>query len=251
MNIDIDAGNSRIKWRAMSDGNRVDRGIVDSTEELLAEFAGLSRLGFEPGATPFRVRVASVRSEEWLSGFSARLREEWSVPVEVARSSARAAGVVNAYREPDTLGVDRWLAMLAARARSTGLCVVIDCGTAITLDIVEADGRHRGGYIVPGLALQQRALTGTARIRLGDEVPRGEGRAEPGRSTAEAVHNGSLAMVGGWIAKDEVVRQAGAEQGLFVSGGDADRLIPALHRAGLSVRREPDLVLDGLGLAVP
>lgn len=200
---------------------------------------------------PRRVRVASVRSQEWLGELEQRMREAWQVGIEVARSTRQAAGVTSAYRDAGMLGVDRWLAMLAARKRCTGLCVVIDCGTALTLDILEEDGRHRGGYIVPGLALQWRALEGTARIRLSGEAMVPGADPAPGLSTDEAVRHGSISMVGGWLVNDAAVRQAGSGQGLFMAGGDADLLTPVLQRAGLNVRREPDLVLDGLALALP
>lgn len=200
---------------------------------------------------PRRVRVASVRSQEWLRELELQMQEAWQVTIEVARSTRQAAGVTSAYHDPGTLGVDRWLAMLAARVQCSGLCVVIDCGTALTLDILEADGRHRGGYIVPGLALQWRALEGTARIRLSGEVLVPGADPAPGTSTDEAVRHGIVSMLGGWLVNDAAVRQAGSGQGLFMAGGDADLLIPVLQRAGLSVRREPDLVLDGLALALP
>lgn len=252
MIVDIDAGNSRIKWRAAIPGREPVRGVADSTEELLTSVSGLPGSKEGGGYEPVRVRVASVRSEAWLSDLGERVRAIWPVDIEVARSAAHAAGVTSAYRDPGTLGVDRWLAMLAARARCPGLCVVIDCGTALTMDIIEADGRHRGGYIVPGLVLQWKALEATARVRLaGQDVDASGVGPAPGRTTEEAVRNGSIAMVSGWLVNDGAVQRAGSSQGLFVAGGDADLLIPGLLDAGLEVRREPDLVLDGLALALP
>lgn len=251
MIVDIDAGNSRIKWRATIPGRDPDRGVVSTTEELLDALDEVA--SEEPGreAGPRRIRVAAVRSEAWLTELEDRVRATWSVGIEVARSAPQAAGVSSAYYAPDTLGVDRWLAILAARAKSQGLCVVIDSGTALTMDIVDAGGRHRGGYIVPGLALQWRALEDTARIRLPAVASAPAVDTAPGRTTEEAVRHGSLAMVSGWLAGDEFVRQASSEQGLFVAGGDAGVLVSGLQKAGLEVRREPDLVLDGLALALP
>lgn len=251
MIVDIDAGNSRIKWRASGLDRESARGVADSMEELLAALSGLPSMADGRMSGPPRIRIASVRSEEWLGELEGRIREKGPVTIEVARSTRHAAGVTSAYREPGTLGVDRWLAMLAARARCSGVCVVIDCGTALTLDIVEADGRHRGGYIVPGLTLQGKALEGTARIRLSGQASMPGVDPAPGCTTDEAVRHGGVAMVGGWLVNDAAVRQAGSGQGLFMAGGEADLLIPVLHEAGLAVRREPDLVLDGLALALP
>ncbi len=69
-----------------------------------------------------------------------------------------AAGVVNGYADPSLLGVDRWLAVIGAYQRVQGACVVADIGTAATVDVVAADGRHRGGYIVPGPQLMVASL---------------------------------------------------------------------------------------------
>ena len=66
--------------------------------------------------------------------------------------------VKNGYREPSSLGVDRWMVVLAAYHRCSGTALVIDLGTAITLDYIRSDGQHLGGYIVPGTHLSQRAL---------------------------------------------------------------------------------------------
>lgn len=242
MILDIDAGNSCIKWRFTGPGPTVMRGIATSMRELE------DALGSSPA--PARVRLASVRGPDWSGSLHGYVRDTWSVEMEEAVSTRHASGVTNAYREPGRLGVDRWLAMLAARSRCERLFAVVDCGTALTLDVVGADGMHLGGYIVPGLSLQRQSLKGMSRIRLSDEVS-SDDPLRPGRSTDEAIRNGGIAMLTGWLCNEARVRQAAEGAGLFVTGGEADVLALGLERAGLSVRREPDLVLDGLALAMP
>ncbi len=101
------------------------------------------------------------------------------------------AGVTIRYSDPSRLGVDRWLAMLAAHAASTKACLVVDCGTALTIDKLTASGEHCGGYIIPGLALMRRSLEENTRIRLNKEFE--AGGVALGHSTDEAVYHGSLA----------------------------------------------------------
>ena len=125
-------------------------------------------------------------------------------PVEFYYSPAEDAGVVNSYVRPERLGVDRWLAIVEAW-HSRGAAIVIDCGSAITLDAVSSAGRHQGGYIVPGLRMLERSLTGgTGAVRIDSGIERGLG---PGKSMTECVQNGVLRMSGASVTDDLVARQ--------------------------------------------
>lgn len=242
MILDIDAGNSRLKWRLTTRADGVtESGVVSDQAALFDCLAGL---------VPERIRLASVRGRDWSAAFCRQAGQHWRQSVEVASSTGHAANVTNAYAEPSALGVDRWLAMLAAHARCEGVAAVVDLGTAITLDAVGDDGRHLGGYIVPGLARQCALLEDVGRIgALASHAP-GHWRV-PGTSTSAAVRNGALTMVATWLGGDPLVRSAAARDGLFVTGGDAAAIMGPLGELGLVVRHEPDLVLDGLPLALP
>lgn len=242
MILDIDAGNSRIKWRLTGDHEIRSGGVSDSLDAMLAEL--LAR-----GAEPRRVRLASVRGPAFAEALRAACDRHWSAVIDAAVSQDQCAGVINGYRDTRRLGVDRWLAMLAAYHRGQGQCCVVDAGSAITLDVVAAGGRHLGGYIVPGLRLQCLALTGATQIRLPGEAA--EQGLAPGRSTEEAVRGGVLAMVVGWLTADPHVRRASDGRRLYITGGDAAHLAPHLVRLGLSVQLLPDLVLDGLAISLP
>ena len=167
---------------------------------------------------------------------------------EFAAATAELAGVTSGYEAPARLGVDRWLALVAAWNAARQAVVVVDLGTAATLDFVTADGRHLGGYIVPGLGLMAAALArDTAGVRVaGDLAP----HLGPGRNTAQAVRRGSTAMLLDFI-EASVGRFADTGDGapeVFLTGGDAE---PLAGRLPFGVRVEPDLVLDGLALALP
>ena len=136
--------------------------------------------------------------------------------------------------------------MLAAHAASTKACLVVDCGTALTIDKLTESGEHCGGYIIHGLALMRRSLEENTRIRLNKEFE--IGGVALGHSTDEAVYHGTLAAAVALIkAKFEESNQEEVERELFITGGGADELMP--HLKHCRARHMPDLVLDGLSLA--
>jgi type III pantothenate kinase len=138
------------------------------------------------------------------------------------------------------MGVDRWLAMLGARRRTGERLCVVDAGSALTIDLVDASGQHEGGYIIPGPALMERALLlDTDRVRFDEDT----GYAlTPGVSTAEAVRHGIALAQAGAVAL--ALEQAGGDAPeLFFCGGGARELMRLLERAGTFA---PDLVFEGL-----
>lgn len=234
MILDIDVGNTRIKWRqstAMQDIRAAHRG-----DDWQARLALLPR--------PERVRAACVAGEAVCGELTSWCEHHWSLKVEFASSVATCAGVTNGYDEPARLGVDRWLAMLAAFHRFGGELCIVQAGTAITIDIISSDGHHAGGYILPGLQLMRDVLwERTGQVRWDGALSE---QFQPGRNTREAVNGGVfLAAVG---AVDAVMGRTSPEARLVCAGGDANVLAAHLGRAALV---EQNLVLDGLSLALP
>src|SRR5690606_2659551 len=97
-----------------------------------------------------------------IAALSASTMEAWSVPIEAVSARPEGFGVINAYAAPERLGADRWLALIAARRIEPGAVCVVDCGTAITIDVMHADGVHLGGLIMPGLGFTRRMLVEAA-----------------------------------------------------------------------------------------
>ena len=190
---------------------------------------------------PDQVWISSVAGADLEQDLAARIRDRWSIDPWFARTAATACGIINSYAEPARMGVDRWLAMLAAWNAAKAPVCVIDAGSALTIDFVAADGRHRGGYILPGADSMERALLNdTDRVRFGD-APRD--RLEPGCSTAEAVLNGiQLSQVG---AVATALGRFGDDSDLFFCGGNG-ALLKELVNCGGTLN--PHLVLDGLAL---
>lgn len=195
---------------------------------------------------PRRVRIACVAGDR--GGITERFEDAYGVRPEFAEAAPELAGVTCGYDEPTRLGVDRWLALVAGWNAVRRAVVVVDLGTAATLDFVTADGRHQGGYIVPGLGLMAAALAReTAGVRVAGDLAPDLG---PGRSTAQAVRRGSTAMLVDFIGASvaRFVEVDGDSPDVFLTGGDAELVA---GRLPFPVRVEPDLVLDGLALALP
>lgn len=157
---------------------------------------------------------------------------------------AYAHGVINAYRQYAKLGVDRWLAMVGLRQSYFGPAVIVDVGTAVTVDLLDEFGQHRGGWIVPGMEMMVNALTaGTAQVA--SDQPLGDiGFAT---QTASCVSNGCLAAVHGLVeqARQQAMQTLGSSITplLVLTGGQGElvsQLLPLEHRL------DPMLVLKGL-----
>jgi type III pantothenate kinase len=191
---------------------------------------------------PERAAAVSVAAGQHAETLAAWLNQRWGIALERFNAVVSQCGITNAYRDPARLGADRWAALVAARRRTAGTACVVDAGTAVTVDALDANGMFRGGVILPGLALQRAALLrGTA------GVAEAQGTEADGlaRSTADAVAAGTLLGLAGAIDRlvDEQSRALGATPTIFLTGGDAPRLLPLLRHA---VMAAPDLVLEGV-----
>jgi type III pantothenate kinase len=238
MRLLVDLGNSRLKWARSDPGWRVGAATLHGRDiaELLDE--AWSDL---PAANA--VVVVSVVAQRTNDVIEQWVRARWRVGVHRVHAQSEQLGVINRYRDPASLGSDRWAALIGARAEMANSAVcIVDCGTAVTVDALTAGGEFAGGVIIPGLGLLRQALTyGTAYIRAGD----GDELSCLARATDDAVAAGTLyGLTGGIERVCHEFEQALAEpMKLIITGGDADRVAARLTRPA---RRVPDLVLKGL-----
>lgn len=240
--LQLDLGNSRLKWRLIAgDAGSGDDPVLDRGTCAPADEAWLAQ-----PANVVAVQVASVASEATEAAFAGRVRNRLGVEPRFARATARSGDLVNSYTDPQRMGVDRWLAMVAARARCRERLCVVDAGSALTIDLVAADGRHEGGYIIPGTALMARALLAdTDRVRF--EAGAADSLA-PGCSTADCVHRGiALAQAGALQLALAEAAASGEAPAVIASGGGGEALLALLPRIGAAYRQ--DLVFEGLALA--
>jgi type III pantothenate kinase len=241
MTLLIDLGNSRIKWTTLE----CKPGVSCDVFAHHGRFSGENLERITGSSEPAReVICAAVADQTLVGSLSAHFRRVWQREVQYVTASERCLGLVNGYREPTRLGVDRWLAMLAARELVEGGFCVIDAGTAMTVDLVDAQGRHQGGWIIPGERLMVRSLVNNT-----GQITQGSDKADTiwGQSTAEAVALGTRAAVAGVVAEVENRLQNSVpdQVQIVVTGGGGSRIIEFLSEPALLV---PDLVLDGLAL---
>jgi len=235
MKLLVDRGNTRTKWRLISNGRLVSSGVeVGGLFELQRALQGLS---LETAL------VACVAGDE----------VEQSI-VDLVKGSCPEAAVVKvrtqqgfkqfqlAYSDVSTMGVDRWLQLVAVREKKAFPALVLSLGTAITVDKISADAQHQGGLIAPGWQML-RSVVQVQTARIDVEVP-----VEPrlannalGGSTSECLHKGVSSMWSAFI--EHIDQNFGADcQEKYVCGGDSAYLKERL--SGFS--KNENLVLDGL-----
>lgn len=226
----LDVGNTAIKWRlAQADGLLDQGGRTASDTQALCE--ALTGLAWSQAA------LTSVAGPTFDAEVIARLSEISDAPVWHGISEASRFGLTNAYQPPESMGADRWFAMLGAWHEHRGPLCVVDAGTAITIDIVTSDGSHEGGYIIPGVNLMRQSLTNDT--RLIDVKALVAPAISPGSDTAECVNAGVWQAAHGAI---QSIISRYSHYRLVVTGGTG----PELMALGLQGTHRPHLVLDGL-----
>lgn len=211
---------------------------MDSNEfQNKLKAVGLSVVADELIDSVYICSVAGGRCNANLNWLAERL---WQCKAIFFRTQRETAGVLNSYVDPSKMGADRWLASVYAvnRFPKRSVCV-IDCGSAINIEMLGAEGKHLGGYIIPGIAMMQNALLkNTAEVNASLEKL----ELAPGQETGANVANGSLLAAVAIIEK-MVDRQKKLQGVVLLTGGDAEIIAPYL--TDIDVQCLPDLVLDG------
>lgn len=233
MRLLIDAGNTRLKWQLRHDRTVVSQGAGGLEAGVFSALAGR-------GPDVSSIAISTVISESGRQELVGFLASHFPVEPRFYWSEPARGGMANAYAIPETMGADRWHAMYGAWKRTTGGFAVVDAGSAVTVDYVSGEGRHLGGYILPGRGMMLRSLKNDA-ARIGFEDHQTDA-GEPGMSTTECVHHGRFWL---WQSMVDRIHQDCLQndlRNLLVTGGDAGGLLAA----GLRADRVDDLVLAGL-----
>ena len=242
MILEIDAGNTRIKWRIFLDDIIQSRGAVDhkDLESWLKELDQILLLD--------KIRMSSVADRDTVKRIALYSSQRNCLFFE-AKSEKETAGVFCGYVDPSTMGVDRWMAVVAAYNRFRLPCVIVDAGSAITLDVVDGSGQHLGGYIMPGLEMAQEALlAGTKNVNIKLLDMKNPVCLLPGQSTQQCVIRGQLLMLKSMV--ESIVEKTQNEKmttQVILTGGNGEQLATIFDNL---VYFEPDLVLDGLKFSV-
>ena len=238
----VDIGNSRLKW-ALDDDQILQSGVVVITDsdfivQLQNQWQQLQ---------PESAVLCSVADKKMTEKISATIRENWSCLLHQITACENSLGVTNAYTNPSQLGADRWAALLAARKLVSGPVCIVDCGTAITVDVMNEKGRHLGGAILPGVNLQRQMLKQETAGVDWQELKSPKLTGLPITSTTAAVEYGTSYGLAGAIDRliIEFSAQLGDNMTVLLTGGAAPDIADLLSS---DYRMEKDLVFIGLSL---
>nr|CBA04690.1 putative biotin protein ligase [Neisseria meningitidis alpha275] len=236
----LDGGNSRLKWAWVENGTFATVGS--------APYRDLSPLGAE-WAEKVDGNVRIVGCAVCGEFKKAQVQEQLARKIEWLPSSAQALGIRNHYRHPEEHGSDRWFNALGSRRFSRNACVVVSCGTAVTVDALTDDGHYLGGTIMPGFHLMKESLA----VRTAN-LNRHAGKRYPfPTTTGNAVASGMMdAVCGSVMMMHGALKEktgAGKPVDVIITGGGAAKVAEALPPAFLAentVRVADNLVIHGL-----
>ncbi len=248
----LDAGNTRLKW-GLAENGEVHRTGSITQEKIRAK--GLAALTTR---LPTRIDAAlasNVAGPTFATRLAGVVGAHCGCELRFAQTERAAFGVSNSYKQPRRMGVDRWVAMIGAWAEMRSSCLVVDAGTAVTIDALDDDGCHLGGQILPGIVLMAAALARQT-SDIPASKPEAAGTYKPAaagtyggvsmfaNNTRGAVGSGALSAVTGAVERAiRTLRANDCDTTVVLTGGDASRILAALDEPSL---HRPNLVLQGL-----
>ena len=231
----IDIGNTRIKWQ-----QRDDKDILLTDSILVEEFMDID---FSSNKSIDKVIVSNVnhsivldKLKEILSKFKCPIIETKPISNEY---------LINDYEDYKTLGIDRWLTALGAWKLYQRPLLVINAGTAITIDLVELDkeskAHFKGGMILPGVAISLAVLNNSTNL-IDTEIGKSQ---YPSLNTKDAVTTGIMTSIQG--AVNLVCRNLPSSLPILLTGGDANLIFEQAEDDWKSrIKLEGDLIFEGL-----
>lgn len=235
MKLLVDMGNSRLKW-AIFENQHLITGKPLQNEQVCEQ----ALLELWRHLEPKQLATVCVTSNQRLELVISVASNLWP-DIKITRVStlAHGFGIINAYQQPEKLGADRWVALCAVRHFYSLPACIVDCGTAITIDLVNSEGLHLGGFIIPGLTLMKKSLAaGTEALPFNNEFY----PLKPANFTEGAIYSGTLMAVIGMIEK--ILAEQSAME-VILTGGDAGLIASHLS---VSCALDSDLVLRGLAV---
>lgn len=240
----VDIGNTRVKWARLADGQMGKQQAAVNVGWGVKEYARRVI-----GRRVNRIVVSSVAGDDVNRALTAAARQAEAPLPEFVASERSAAGITTDYLDPWRLGVDRFVGAIGAHHLASGQPVcVVNVGTAMTIDLVDGSGVHRGGAIVPGPALMvDSLLTRTNGIRHRATGGPSGVTSLFARTTRTAIGQGALYAAAAVIdrAIEEARGQLGARPLVLLTGGGSAAIKPLIRSSAVSL---PDLVLHGLAV---
>jgi type III pantothenate kinase len=248
MKLLVDLGNSAMKWAFLENGQlgplqRVPYQNKDFDNLLTQTWSKLEALE--------GIWISNVAGPQKASILTHWIEEHFGLKPIFIKTSRYECGVTNGYQNPQQLGVDRWLALIGAYYLEKGMLCVVDCGTAITLDVLSANGHHLGGLILPGITTMRNALKhDTYALEHFDfDLPFTKKPSLVAHDTHSGINLGTTYAVIGLL--DYVVnslKKQGNQVSVLLTGGSAPGLEPFLQKKPYQLI--PELVLQGLAVLV-
>ena len=243
----IDIGNTSIKW---SSRHAHTVNILSEMSQQIYPENNLSNFFvtcFENLEIPEQVYVSSVAAQHVMTSLKQACNKLWNIEVYKVNATKEIAGLVNSYIDPSELGSDRWCGMLGALNAVSSDFLLVSCGSAITLDVVNSSGNHLGGYILPGLFMMKKCLSNNTELVNVDLKPF-KPTVSPANTTVGCIESASYLSV---ITMIEAVylEQAKISKNLRIvlTGGDASLIADNLT---IECVMMPDVVLQGLAVLV-
>jgi len=241
----IDVGNTRLKWAWLTTTGLSDQQAVvhrDVKPDLWT--AAL----FDASQRPDRVLVSNVAGDAMAKNLARLTKKVFGVKIEFVTATRQFLDLTNGYLDPSLLGADRWLAVIGAWTMARSALCVVDAGTAVKVDSVDANGQHLGGLIVPGIHMMREAL-----LKRTSDIAKAVEQSTPSmagilaNNTIGAVSRGAVFALAGMAdrAAEIIEQHTGVKPRLFITGGDAGMITGTMRARGEIV---PDLVLRGLAV---
>lgn len=237
----VDIGNSAIKWACTESFEK----LVDTDFEFYqrTRLPEILESKWKNLNSTERILVSNVAGEEIEQSVTQWCQDNWQLEPEYMKVQDNVCGVELAYKDISQLGVDRWLAIIAAWNKIHNAVCIVDCGTALTVDGVSGSGQHLGGMILPGIELMQQSLL--ERTSGISEIKHMQGNDQLANNTQQGIASGTtMAMV---ALVDRVVqnmqKNIDASLTCIITGGGANNI---LHLLESQFDHDPHLVLHGL-----
>ena len=246
MKLLIDAGNSLVKWALVNGDEWLCRGVLPTVQadRLSLDIAGqITRQNPGSGLQDIQQIWASNVAGEVCAGHIRDIGTAKTAQPNFIEAQKFQCGVINGYTSASQLGSDRWATLIAVWHLVQGTCLVVNSGTATTIDTLNAQGEFTGGLIVPGIELMQRSL-----VAATDQLQSAPGvyAAFP-RNSADAIYSGAIQAIGGAIERQYALLESD-DAPVILSGGAAGLILPYLKQTlfGVPPRIVNNLVLLGL-----
>ena len=237
----IDLGNTNCKFYCRVGSGELQRLMVPSCEVTsvvgcLADFC----------QQPQRVVAICSRNNPYKSQLCLVIQELWQLPIKFLTPGHPLLHAVDTIYVKEQLGVDRLLSLVAARHTLHKRCLVLDCGTCITMDLLDDNGTHCGGIIVPGYISLVRGLPNFLADHLREKVGKELRSSDlaPAICTSDAVTRGTISLLTRGVSELVQGLLPDTQTSVLWTGGDAKMIMGCL-KPSPTWRFEEDLVVQG------